>query len=270
LKRLFNIKNGEAAGNDSDVLICELSNYHICYAIADAGFKKVNTLIYYESETPITAAGFSETYSDEGLDENEFSKRIISCGFPQVAFVPVSLFKKDEPGLFLEGTGIQQNDPVYYDDVTQQNLAVVYSLPQLIADEIMQNEAVEMINSFTPSLKNINAIQANDQIHVQFNRKEIRILVVKNNQLQLAQTYAYAAPLDVVYYLLAICNQFELSQSSAVVLAGLIDENSAMYKELHQYFSNMSFAGNSDFSLFANDYPQHFFSSIYNLASCVL
>jgi hypothetical protein len=88
--------------------------------------------------------------------------------------------------------------------------------------------------------------------------------------VQLAQVYAYKTPLDVVYFLLKICYEFALDQSEVfLILSGLIDQDSAMYAELYNYFLNLHFAQAPLFSLPENDYPHHYFTSLYNLAACV-
>jgi len=95
-------------------------------------------------------------------------------------------------------------------------------------------------------------------------------MVKKNKQLQLAQAYSYKTPLDVVYYLLKICYEFGLDQSEVfVILSGLIDQDSAMYSELHSYFLNLYFAQPPPYSVPENEYPHHYFTSLYNLAACV-
>jgi hypothetical protein len=54
---------------------------------------------------------------------------------------------------------------------------------------------------------------AEDQIAIHFTTQQFRVLVKQGAQLQLAQTYAYKTPLDVVYYLLKICSELGLDQA---------------------------------------------------------
>ncbi len=106
---------------------------------------------------------------------------------------------------------------------------------------------------------------------VHFTNKEIRVTAIKQEQLKLAQIYAYTTPLDVVYYLLLICQEHDLSQTETpLLLSGLMSEDSAMYKELYQYFSNIQFWKPASKTALQSEYPHHFFSSLYNLAACVL
>jgi hypothetical protein len=76
--------------------------------------------------------------------------------------------------------------------------------------------------------------------------------------------------LDVVYYLLKICYELNLDQSETyVVVSGLIDKDSALYNELHNYFLNLHFAQAPSYSLPQNEHPHYYFTSLYNLAACV-
>jgi hypothetical protein len=129
----------------------------------------------------------------------------------------------------------------------------------------------EAVHAFTCQLRSYNGFVAEDQMTVHFTGKEIRVIAKRDQQLKLVQSYFYTAPMDVVYYLLSIAREYGFSQSgTTLILSGLISEESAMYKELHQYFSAVHFWKPVTKAILQNEHPQHFFSSIYNLAGCVL
>jgi hypothetical protein len=110
---------------------------------------------------------------------------------------------------------------------------------------------------------------AESQVAVHFTPFNFRVIVKKEGQLQLAQMYCYQAPLDVVYYLLKIIQEIDLlKEDTFIILSGLIEEDSALFKELHQYFLNVHFALPGNVTLQNNKLPQHFFTSMYNLAAC--
>ena len=107
-------------------------------------------------------------------------------------------------------------------------------------------------------------------IEVAFISNYFRVLVVKGKQILLAQMYTYTAPMDVLYYLLKIGKEFQIDQQEvALVLSGFIDEDSALYKEMYNYFSDVSFKPSSVNTLSETNYPQHFFTSLNNLVACV-
>ena len=84
----------------------------------------------------------------------------------------------------------------------------------------------------------------------------------------------YTTHEDVLYYLLKCCQQLNLSQQQVYLfLSGLIEKDSALYRELYKYFIHL------EFEQLANDikltdaltiHPPHYYSSISKLAACVL
>ena len=78
---------------------------------------------------------------------------------------------------------------------------------------------------------------------------------------------------DVLYYLLKICSGFSISQKEVkLVLSGFLEKQSLLYRELYNYFVRVSFQQIPDFiklSRSFNEYPAWFFSSLFNLATCV-
>ena len=112
---------------------------------------------------------------------------------------------------------------------------------------------------------------SHNSVQVHFDPKQFRVMVMKEGKPLLAQTYTYSAPLDVVYYLLKIFEQLQLKHEEVQVLvSGLIEEDSALYKELYNYFLHLQMQQGSQITLENNNYPEHFFTSMYNLAACVL
>ena len=122
--------------------------------------------------------------------------------------------------------------------------------------------------------KNKEALQTDSinewQINIQFAPNQFSVLVKKRGQLQLAQIYKYQSPLDVVYYLLKIIEELDLSRDETVlILSGLIEEKSDLYKELYQYFLHIQFSSPASNNNENNDLPTYFFTSLYNLSACV-
>jgi len=92
--------------------------------------------------------------------------------------------------------------------------------------------------------------------------------------LQLIQTWTYQTPEDVAYYLLLICQQFKLNQETLrILIAGLIDEQSALYSELLKYFQLVIMEPIPTDQI-ADDLldtlPLHYFSPLVKMVTCVL
>jgi hypothetical protein len=96
----------------------------------------------------------------------------------------------------------------------------------------------------------------------------------KEGSLQLVQTFTYSSPEDVLYYLLKICKEFDMSQQEVKLsISGLIEKDSSIYRELYKYFIYPDFEILPDGISLAdalNKYPDHYYSSISKLATCVL
>ena len=95
----------------------------------------------------------------------------------------------------------------------------------------------------------------------------------KNKQLQLLQTYQYETPEDVSFFLLNICQQFDVTQENLkLVVGGLIEQQSALFTELLKYFQNIEFdrvPGTVETRGLLQNFPEHYFSPILKMAICV-
>ncbi|OQP54612.1 hypothetical protein A4H97_21850 [Niastella yeongjuensis] len=99
------------------------------------------------------------------------------------------------------------------------------------------------------------------------------VAVFNGEKIQLIQSYTYQTPDDVSYYLLGICNKFNISQDKVtLIVSGLLDEQSRLYQELLKYFLQVqwdrmpeSIKLDKAFSAF----PTHYFSPLLKMALCV-
>lgn len=265
MKRLFSIPPKEEKSND--VLLLELSHYHICIATADSDTKNVSALYYYLFENPITADEVREALADVGSNVDAYNRVVVNAAFNDAVIVPLEHFYKEAQYNFLMLP--YSKEAVFNDVMDKQGIAVVYSIPPYIMDVLKSAKELSTVHNYCCTLR--QDTEADASMAVSFTSKEFTVLVKRMDKLLLAQTYTYTAPMDVIYYLLALCNQYHLQQDTVVVtLFGLVDEDSALYKELHQYFAHLHFAQPPGALLEGHSYPQHFFSSTYNLAACVL
>lgn len=99
------------------------------------------------------------------------------------------------------------------------------------------------------------------------------VAVFKDKSIQLLQSYAYQTPDDVSYYLLAICNRFQVSQEKVVlIVSGLLDEQSRLYQELLKYFLHVQWDRLPDsvhLDAAFSQFPSHYFSPLLKMALCV-
>ena len=267
MNKIFEIGSNETANDDARLLL-EWSSDHCCYSIIAKESNRVLLLRYYgfdlteQEETMMRIA--------EDLQMLHFSKIVLSPSLSTSLLTP-SRFAA-EAKLSLDGIYNELNQTYFTDAIDEWQLVNAWSLSTKTYNTLKAAlPDANYVHGYTTALKIYNGFSAEDQVCVHFTPHQFMVLVKKGALLQLAQTYQYKSPLDVVYYLLKICSGLGLQQSEMyLVLSGLIEEDSAMFKELRHYFLNLHFAQPPLLQLPENEYPQHYFSSVYNLAACAL
>jgi hypothetical protein len=264
LKTVFSIGN---TNTDCDVLLLEIGEGFCCHALLkgkERAFQQIQYLTFNEWEVEAKLSPLLDELKKENCEQV-----MVCSAFPQSLLTPRQGHKNDY--ILLNVIYDSPSQKYLKDEIAEWQINVTYALPDFIFNLIKQRfRFAEFVHAYTPFLKVYNGFVAADQLEVHFTTQHFRVLVKKNKQVQLAQIYAYKTPLDVVYFLLKMCYEFALSQSEVfVILSGLIDQDSAMYTELHNYFLNLHFAQAPSFSLPENAYPHHYFTSLYNLAACV-
>lgn len=257
---LFDLEgSGEKAGS----LFCEWGRGFCCMAGIDHDSASVTRLKYFSFEDPIQPVTVDKLTNElRGFAGTE--KIFFAFAFPEQVIVPRRYKDID----FVQD--LYETKEVMNDHVAEWQLTNQYSIPEEIrvaVTEQFTNAECYHVNSAV--LKDFTGHDASEQLIVNISPKDFRVVVKKAGKLQLAQVYHYEAPLDVVYYLLKVVTEFRLNASEVlVVLSGLVEEESSLYKELHQYFHNLRFDTHSAFR-FDHPHPAHFFSSVFNLNACV-
>lgn len=253
-----------------NVLLCELSQHHVCLARADEFSKKVTQLTYYELRNLPEPQKLHDIVRIDATEAGAYDRVVLSSAFKNNLLVPASQFAQDSAQHLYTSVYGNTIEKILFDEIPAYSLILVHALPQAYMD-ILKSSPADAQHFFSTELKADVVSESNERLTVHFTSNEFFVTAIKNNQLKLAQAYFYTAPLDVVYYLLSICNEYGFSQTeTAVTLSGLISEDSSLYKELHQYFLNLHFWKPGAAQILQSEYPDHFFSSIHNLAACVL
>ncbi len=271
MKRTFHISSPPIAAAAEAVLLCEFSQHHACFAIADAATKRIEQLSYYELKNGLEPDKLQQLIKAENFDVPAFRRVVVNNAFKEVVLVPAHHFTEESAKRFYATAYGGAGEVFFYDELINENLVLVHALPQRLLDTIRNTRNTEIGHHYSSWLRMLDGSIDAEGMAVHFTSTEISVVAKRDNQLRFVQTYFYTAPLDVVYYMLAIAREQGLSQTgTTIVLSGLVDQDSAMYKELYQYFSHIRFWKPAFKAPLQSDYPHHFFSSIYNLAACAL
>jgi hypothetical protein len=264
LNKLFGIKK-DTARTENDLLLCEIGDTYACIASFQPDTKQINGLDYYTFPPQQMADSIRQIFETDHVDAT--LNKVVCSGFAEAVLVPFPLYNDQSVKSFFMDTAHCQ---VLEDKIAEWQIINAYLLPSSVYG-LLNNGSTHFFHTYTPTLKVYNGFVAENQVSINFSPKQFRVLVKKEGKLQLAQTYSYTVPLDVVYYILSIYQQFNLSKEETfLLLSGLIEEESALYKELKSYFLNLHFHEAQESTVLAEGYPQHYFTSLFNLAACAL
>jgi hypothetical protein len=268
VKTLFQIDHSEPRSG-ADTLLCEWGERYCCYTILNHDSRSLAGLQYVTFDQPASKDEVESVIRQQKLNGLRYDRVVFCSGFPQAVLVPKPLFSETEPPV--AHLSPEKRMKYFHDQIGEWQVVNNYVFPRAIYERVMDSFGdVQMSHVYTTALKTYNGYTADAQVSVDFTPRTFRVVVKKGGQIQLAQMYEYSVPLDVVYYLLKIYQELHLSKEEThLILSGLIDEASALYKELYSYFLNIHFVHPAGLSLTNKDYPPHFFASIYNLAQCV-
>jgi hypothetical protein len=264
LRTLIELKNGDQ--QQANVLLCELGEQYAIHGMYNENSRTITSLQYLEVDN--LNNGITETLIENFL-KLDSQKQFFCSAFPRNILIPKSHFNSNQD--ILSRVFHLQNDEFLFDPIPEWQIINSYVFPAGTHKKLIERfPSAEFRNVFTPSLKIYNGFTAENQVSIYFTPKQFRVIIKKDGQLHLAQMYSYTSSADVIYYLLKIFLELNLPKEDTIlILSGLIEEDSALYKQLYNYFSHIHFAVPSTVKILNNDKPQHYFTSISNLAACV-
>jgi hypothetical protein len=267
LKTLFDIGQEKEAGNEHSLLL-EIGNDHCSSALYHKATNTIDRIRLTTFDNLETGNYLPAVLGP--LKETAYRSVVVCSAFPQALLFPSKYFQKSYAALDLVYEAPAQD--YFHDSIPEWQMVTAYSLPKVVSKQIHDVfPSAYYFHCYTPAIKIYNGYIADHQLSVHFTDQYFRVLLKKEAAIHLAQTYAYKTPLDVVYYLLNICYEFDLSQQDVfLILSGLVDKDSSLFTTLQQFFTNIHFAQQPETTLPHSPYPQYYFTSLYNLAACVL
>lgn len=274
MKTVFKIGSSEELNSSQAVLLMEVSERHCCYGIIDFANQMMVQLGYYAADEKNGPHVLQKIIEDNDELKQSFRQTIISYYMPENMLIPSKLYRYEETQAMLQSMYETGRNVAVTESIDEWQLYNAYHVPAALHELLgRQFAAGNFWHSFSITLKNGIKQHENGDLLIDFRTDSFSVVAVKGNSLLLAQIFSYVRSEDVLFWLLKICHELSLSQNEVVVvLSGLIDKQSAVFKELYQYFLNIEFETlEVDIQLSGDfeEYPVHFFSSLYKLASCV-
>ncbi|MGC4035002.1 MAG: DUF3822 family protein [Chitinophagaceae bacterium] len=261
----------KATANES-ILLMELGEQYCCVAVVKKDGHEAQRLVYYEGENDEQLLDNVITAHSEFKDH--YTEVLINYHFPQSVLTPTRHYTYEDGKKMLQLMyGNEKEVAVLSEHLPDWQLYNIYEVPKDVHSWVsMQFHSGKYWHNYTSILKTMSGSEGSNVFMIDFKSGQFSVIVIKEKQLQLVRTFVYTESTDVLYYLLKICESFSISQKTVLlVLSGLIDKNSTLYRDLYNYFQFVSFKRNPDTIRLPYNftkYPSHFFSSLFNLALC--
>jgi hypothetical protein len=271
VERLFQI-DGNYKDAAQPVLSIRLGARHGCFSITDLVTGELQKLAYYVADE-VNEPFLTELFTAHPELNISFHQVLVSYDHPESSMVPEKYYKQHDAGLLLKTLyGLHAETSVMSDPLGRWQLYNVYAVPKEVHERMIRKFAFGSYwHEYTIGIKSMGNHNNGGHLRLDFRKEDFTVILIKGNHFLLARTYTYSTPADVIYYLLKICRQFGLSQQELLIeLSGLVDQQSAMYRDLFQYFLNVSFrdATWTNNGSGATVDPAHFFTSLNDLSRC--
>ena len=256
-------------------LNCEVSNEGFSYCIKDEETNSFLGLAVHHFDPSKPAVGFpialQVLFHQQEIFSKKFRKVCVIYSFPQSVLIPFSIYnrEKNQTVMNMMCGDLGANDTILTDVIANQSMYNCYRLPAATLEMIKTRfPNASIAHQYSLLLK--KTLDENDTMHVIFYSQKIVVDLLKDGKHVLVNSFKYTAAQDVSYTLLNICQQFEI-KNIHMLISGLIEENSALYKEIYKYFDDIELSGFREGYHYAEGitaFPSHYFSYIFDIDSC--
>jgi hypothetical protein len=274
MKPVFKIGSSEDLNTAQANLLMEIGETHCCFAITDHTEQMMMQSVYYAAEENDRDELLKKVLQIHPELSRPFRQTVIGYYMRENILIPSKLYHFEETKKLLQALYEKEHNTTISESVSEWQVYNAYNVPASLHEALSRSFATgNFWHVYSVILKNRIDQHEGGKLIIDFKTDSFSIVVIKNNSILLAQIFAYFKPADILYWLLKICKEFSLSQNDVkLLISGLIDRRSAVYRELDQYFLNIEFATIANGVKLSNpfhEYPIHFFSSLYKLAACV-
>jgi hypothetical protein len=274
LNQIYTIKNNKDLQAKEQALALCVGKTFLGFSITNQEGTVLQSLVWHTGAVidKKTLTDFFDTYPEL---THSFSQVKIAYNFSQSMLVPFKFYREEESGQLLKTLHLVSDfDIISNDRIAGWQICNVFAVPEEIYLTIKkQFPQAQYVHQHTVSIHQLSNLPSNGSLQVNFDDCEFSLIAENDGQVLLAQTYSYKTPADVLFQLLSCCQQYNLQQEQVkLILSGLITQESALYKELYQYFIHIGFAAVAGWQFKEKDdsYPPHFFTPLNQLATCVL
>jgi Protein of unknown function (DUF3822) len=256
-------------------LAFEINNEGFSYAIKDDEENIYVAVAVFHFDKSIGVVDYSIILQKELQRQPAFSgnfkKVCIMYSFAESVLIPFSLYNSGENAnvLNLIHGDLQSDVSVLTDTISKSEIYNIYRVPAPVRN-VIKSKFPGAIDRHQYSVLLNEAPPTEDKLLIIFYPKKLVMMLNRNGSPQFINTFSYDTANDVLYILLNTCKQFEVDDIP-VEIGGMVDKNSPLTIEIHNYFSSVSFTGlrtGRKYSEEITTHPAHYFSYIFAVDSC--
>jgi hypothetical protein len=243
---------------------------HVSFAITDTADQSLCHLSYFSGD--IHGDELAAVFSENAILNRQYDAVEVSYHYRRSVLVPMMYYNRDHEKSILDGMhGPNAEMNVVSETVNEWQFHNVYAVPAHVMDWVDRKFPLNKSrHHITLAIKSMPAEFA-DRLLVDIHTSEFSFIAIKENKLLVAQTHPYSSPEDILYFLLKACHQFSLSQEKVLLLvSGLLEKESQLYREMYQFFININFR-EQEWIMGSGEelaYPAHYFTTLNDLAKC--
>lgn len=223
-------------------------------------------------------AEISQLFSEEEALKKKYPAVVIGLDSAVHTLVPAPLYDADQNKKYLEfNFGPADNGSLRVDRLEEIDAFNIYGTPQGLLDVVVNHfgEAA-LIHRSSALLKAIyhyqNIHPARAGIFLNIREQFIDLVSMEGGRLAFFNSYACSSKEDVLYYTLYALEQLSRQPENVqLLISGIIDGNSDLYRLLVQYIYQVSFTDRInlwEYSPLLGQLPSHRFLELYALALC--
>ncbi len=229
-------------------LIIQVSLHEFSFIIKDVLTK--NTL-EFQSERLQTTLPLEEQleaiFSKYQSLGNNYEEVLVLHDNALNTFVPQVIFDEDTLGAYLQySTKVFSTDFFAYDEMDLYQMNNVYvpyiSVNNFLLDKLGSFVYQNINTSLVSHLLRENSNNNETVVYAYLQDSHFELIVIKNDQLLLFNSFEYQTPEDFIYYILFVYEQLELNpDQNSLVLLGAITAESEWYNIAYKYIREVSF-----------------------------
>jgi hypothetical protein len=237
--------------NNSQLSI-QLSLSGLAYCIFDKNLIDVVLLKEYEFENrPKNPEEFLEGIksvfeTDQYLNE-KYEDIVVSHKNNLATIVPNALYEKEnQPDYLKYAVKVLENDTINVDSIQENDSKSIYipfkNINAFLEEKYGKVDYIHASSVLVSSLIQYQKYNINNQFFVNVSKNNIDIVYLKDNQLQLFNSFLYFSKEDFLYYILFVMEQLQLNPNEQnVTFIGDITKTSELYEIAYTYIRNINF-----------------------------